>query len=271
MVQESKLAVTDSLPFNVVDSVDLLDSLAATEPEITYGLVMDPPPAPPAEHFRPSQTGISFILVGLFILFLIVALRFRNNYKYAGAIFHSLIETRTRHNVFDDTVRETSLLVFLNLLWCVCVGIIVYCVVNSSEMMTLTPDTNAKGMCAWMIAAAAYWVFMASAYSGVGWIFSDKVHTQMWVKGYSASQGLMTPALFIISLIAICWPYNEEWVGLAAFLVFILARMILIWKGYRIFFNQISSWVLFLCYLCSLEIVPLILTYRFGCLLGEEL
>lgn len=261
MVQDTTLAV----------AVEVEDSITEGEPTITYGLVMDPPPEPPRETMRPSQIGLSFILGGVFILFLIVALRFRNNYKYAGAIFRSLIETRTRQNVFDDTVRETSLLVFLNLLWCVCTGIIVYCVVNATGMSVLSPDVNAKGMCAWMIAAAAYWIFMVAAYSGVGWVFSDKLHARMWVKGYSASQGLMTPALFIIALIAICWPYKEEWVGLSAIIVFVLGRLLLIWKGYRIFFNQISSWVLFLCYLCSLEIVPLILTYRFGCLLGEEL
>lgn len=271
MVQEGEVALTDTVYYSVTDSIAISDSITVPEPVIQYGLVLEPPSPPPAEKLRPSQTGISFILGGLFILFFIIALRFRNNYKYAGALFRSLIETRTRQNVFDDTVRETSLLVFLNLLWCVCAGIIVYCVVNASSIPLITPDIQAKGMCEWMIAAVVYWIFMAGAYSGVGWTFSDKLHARMWVKGYSASQGLMTPALFIISIVAICWPYNEEWVGFASIIVFVLGRLLLIWKGYRIFFNQISSWVLFLCYLCSLEIVPLILTYRLGCLLGEEL
>ncbi|MDE5870106.1 MAG: DUF4271 domain-containing protein, partial [Muribaculaceae bacterium] len=43
--------------------------------------------------------------------------------------------------------------------------------------------------------------------------------------------------------------------------VFILGKIMFIYKGFRIFFNQISSWMLFLYYLCSVEIVPLILTY----------
>ncbi|MDE6338919.1 MAG: DUF4271 domain-containing protein [Muribaculaceae bacterium] len=40
-----------------------------------------------------------------------------------------------------------------------------------------------------------------------------------------------------------------------------IGKIVFIYKGFRIFFQQLRSWLLFLCYLCSLEIVPLILAY----------
>ena len=255
----------------VADTIVSDTDSGSDQKAISYGLVLDADPPKPAATLRDSQNVVSFILGGVFILFLVIALRFRTNVKYAGAIFRSLIETRTRHNVFDETVRETSLLLMLNLLWCCCVGIIADTAVGWGKAALSPGSVNGIGIVAWMIAALAYSLFMGLAYVSVGWVFSDKSHAKVWVKGFGASQALMVFPLFVVALVAICRPFDGEGVGIAGIICFIGARLIFIWKGYKIFFSQFSSWVLFLCYLCSLEIVPLLLTYRIGCLLGEVL
>ena len=251
------------------------DSLVANdtiEPEPLFGIILSPPVQEPDAPLRNQDNlGMSLILTGLFVLFLIASLRFRNNIKYAVTMFRNVVETRTRQNVFDDTVRETSLIVFLNILWCAWAGIIGYCVFDY-----LYPDSNIFshrpiGMLCGMMIALAYTIFMWWAYAGVGWVFSDKSRSELWVKGYSASQAIMTPAFYIFALIGICRPEAAMGVGYVSALVFILAKLIFIWKGYRIFFSQFLSWVLFLCYLCSLEIVPLILCYRSAVYLGRVL
>lgn len=268
MVQEGELALTAGS-----DSIVLLET-TESEPEVVnnYAILLTPPEAQPGAPLRPApQWGISFILSSLFCLFLIVALRFRNNGKYAASIFKNLVEIRTRHNVFDDTVRETSLVVLLNILWCACAGIILYGIYSFLSPEASFIQYRATDMGIGMIAAICYTVFMCVAYYCIGWIFSDAGHAKMWLKGFTASQGLMSPAFFVIALIAICYPNSGENVFIAAIIIFILVKLILIWKGYKIFFTQFSSWVLFLCYLCSLEIVPLFLTYRLAILLGEKL
>ena len=279
MVQEGELALTDSLPLNssgqngspqaVYEPVEDADTLES-EIEPVYVLVYNaPPPAIQSPPRAEGNLGVSFIITGIFILFLIVALRFRNNIKYVVATFHNLVDTRTRQNVFDDTVRETSLMVLLNILWCACAGIIGYCVYQYFFPYTVPPSMRSVGMLWGMAIAAVYTLFLWWAYAAVGWVFSDRAHAVLWVKGFAASQAIMTPFFFITALIGICSPENSVEVGLVAAVIFILAKLVFIWKGYRIFFNQFSSWVLFLCYLCSLEIVPLILCYRGAVLLGE--
>ena len=205
--------------------------------------------------------GISWILGALFLLALIIALRFRDNVKYVIAIVHDLTTTKVRHNAFDDTVKETSLLVLLNILWCAGAGITFYEVFSQSPA-ALTGISGTEGMLYGMAIAGSYSVLLYFCYLAVGWIFSDKGHAVLWVKGYAASQALMSPAFFLTALIAISWPEEWEAIGMVAMGVFILGKLLFILKGYKIFFNQISSWVLFLCYLCSLEIVPLIMCYR---------
>ena len=251
---------------------DLIPSDSVAIPEAQYAIILTPPAAPePAAPRVSSQTGISFILCGIFILVLITALRFRNNIKYAVTLFKSLIETRTRQNVFDDTVRETSLIILLNILWCGCAGVICFNICGYFGNWSVTPSGEVQGICLGMLAAVGYTIFRSAAYWGIGWVFSDSVHASMWLRGFGASQGLMTPFFFLIALFGICNPTMNFPVVIASAAIYFAVKLVFIWKGYRIFFNQFSSWVLFLCYLCSLEIVPLILTYRIVCLLGEEL
>ena len=271
MVQEGELALSSFEPALTNDSIAETDSIIS-EPEPVYGILLTPPKPEPAAPLRSKgNDGVSFILCGVFILFLIIALRFRNNIKYAVTMFRNLVETRTRQNVFDDTVRETSLIVLLNILWCACVGIIGYCVFQFTYPEEASFDSRAVGMLLGMGVAAVYTLFMWLAYSCVGWVFSDKSHAELWVKGFSACQAIMTPAFFLFALLGISRPDLSLVAGFIAVGVFILAKMVFIWKGYRIFFNQFSSWVLFLCYLCSLEIVPLILCYRSAIFLGKIL
>ena len=271
MVQEGELALTDHFGTYDTDSLASQDSVYV-EPEPVYGVVLTPPePIPPAEAREEGTLGVSFILTGLFIIFLIISLRFRNNIKYAVAMFHNLVETRTRQNVFDDTVRETSLIVLLNILWCSCMGIIGFCVYQTINGDPLPMTYRSIGMLVGMAIAVVYTLFMWMMYASVGWVFSDREHSVLWVKGFFASQAMMSPAFFITALLGICRPDTAILVGIVSAIVFILAKLVFIWKGYRIFFNQFSSWVLFLCYLCSLEIVPLILCYRCANLLGEVL
>lgn len=221
------------------------------------------PPEPALQTF-----GFSGVVLLLILVFTAVCLRFRNNVKYVKAIVDDLVEVRLRHNIFDDTVRETSFLVMLNALWSLSAGIIVY-----AAIPVLSPFWREAGFSLEMTAAPAvymlccmgitlaYSMLMACAYSLVGNVFTDSFHAVMWVKGFAASQGLLSLIFFPLALLCLCYPeYGAQllWVALGSFAI---AKIIFIWKGFRIFFTQISSWVLFLYYLCSLEIVPLVITF----------
>ena len=234
-------------------------------PEPVYGLTLTAPSPPELPPANKESFGLSYILTGLFLVFIIIGIRFRNTHKYVGVLVRDIIETRIRHNVFDETVRETSFLFLLNLLWCSCAGVILYSVINyfgpteSDSFGGGGDSTIAMLIC--MGVGVAYSVFMCICYLVVGNVFSDGAYAKLWVKGFAATQGLMGFIYFPLALLVVCWPQNTLFLLWIAAIVFILAKIVFLWKGLRIFFAQISSWLLFLYYLCSLEIVPLILAY----------
>ena len=135
-------AGNDSVPLSpaarhksVSDSVaapaDSLASDSVAKPRL-YGITLTPPKMPEVERNVSSSPGISIILGGLVILFCIIGLRFRNNRKYVTALLRNLVEVKVRNNLFDETVRETSFLVLLNLMWSCSAGIILYFLLDFS-------------------------------------------------------------------------------------------------------------------------------------------
>lgn len=273
MMQGDTVALTaavlrDSLPADSlpVDSLAADSVNAAVKP---YGILLEAPEVPKVEANPESSYGMSYIIGALALLFFIIGLRFRNNHKYVTAMLRNMVEVRVRNNAFDETVRETSFLVLLNLLWSCSAGIIIWSVLG----FTLPHDPGATmylsslseypaatiGIC--MGVGIVYTCVMALAYITVGSVFSDGSHARLWLKGFTAGQGLLSFIYLPLSLLLLFYPQWTEILLWTALGMFLLTKIVFIWKGFRIFFTQISSWVLFLYYLCSLEIVPLILTY----------
>lgn len=234
------------------------DSLRAST--LTEGILISAP-EPVSPSMRTDDPGsISWVIAALCLLFCIVALRFRNNGRYLSSLLSDLVEVRERQNVFDDTVRETSFLVLLNILWCFSVGVLLWgvLVVTGAAPANL-PAAPGMAVCAGV--AVIYELFMTGAYSLTGNVFRDRVQAGMWIRGFLASQALMSIPFLFIAMLSMTMP---EWLPqllIAAACTLVISKLLFIWKGFRIFFAGISSWVLFLYYLCSLEIIPLILTY----------
>lgn len=237
-----------------------------------YGVCLTPPVHPKAEHREDTAWGMSYIFGALLLLFCIAGIRFHNSRKYVTSMLHNLVAVRIRSNVFDDTVRETSFLVLLNLMWSCAAGGLLYGVLCQTASdnpiwsfgVPALATRRALSVAVCMGVGIVYTCFMSVAYYIVGCVFSDRKHAVMWLKGFGAAQGLLSFIYLPLSLLLLCWPEWTEIILWIALGTFIMSKIVFIWKGFRIFFTQFSSWLLFLYYLCSLEIVPLILTYLAG-------
>ncbi len=266
-IKPSTIQQSTVIPYTANDSTAAADSLSARPKN--YGVLLEAPVPPEVPRKESDSFGMSCILAGLFLLFCIIGLRFRNNSKYIAALLRNLVEVRVRSNVFDETVRETSFIVLLNLLWSCSAGMVL-CALLAYTMPTApeasygiqalsTHPALCTAIC--MGIMILYTCMMALAYFTVGSVFSDVVHARMWLKGFLASQGLLSVIFFPLALMLLYYPQWSEYLLWGALGSLLLGKIVFIWKGFRIFFTQFSSWVLFLYYLCSLEIVPLILTY----------
>lgn len=241
--------------------LEVSDSLVADSPGLTHGIVLEAQPEPEVRPLGETDTGMSWILSGMFVLFLIVCVRYRKNTRYLSVVFHDIFEVKERHNAFDDTLRETSFLWLLNALWCGAGGVILYGFLYYSPggaLFAEAADIKRLGICIGM--ATAYTLFLTAAYATVSNLFSVEGKASLWVKGYMAVQGVEGILLFPVALVGMCVPGLMAPMVTIGIIIFITAKILFIYKGFCIFFTEIATWVLFLYYLCSLELVPIVLT-----------
>lgn len=243
--------------------------------DTTYVIIIEADANPDIPVRSESRSdGLSWIIGGLLLLFTIAAIRFRKNSKFLAGVLRDATDTRERGNVFDDTVRETLFIVILNIIWCVCAGIMLYAAIGvlPEYFDFISPVVDLSGgiggsleevlICIGVM--IIYQAAMTVLYMITGNIFSDRVHARMWLHGLWAVTGLSTILFFPAALMTICYP-GEAFIAISiTFGGIILMKILLIRKCYRIFFTKITSWVLFLYYLCSLEVVPIIMVYFFS-------
>lgn len=218
-----------------------------------------------------DQNDVSWVYLLLFTIFFLACTRVRGNFKFAGAFLRDVVDVRERENMFDATVRETSFMILAVLLSAcslgvlLCVGVRLYG--NQLIPAAQIPDISLEyegilipmGVC--MAISCAYMALMWLSYYFVGMVFSDSLHTKMWVRGFTSSMALGAAFFLPLALVVLAYPQFSRQIILIGLIMLILVKIVFIVKGFRIFFTESSLWVVFLYYLCSLEIIPMTITF----------
>jgi hypothetical protein len=263
-----KPAVTDSLSGALTSPGDSLvvDSVAPEH----YGVVLTPDVRQGKQSLPHHMEGseASWVILALMLLFMAVCLKAGKSAKYFQILARDLTDTRRRNNVFDDTVRETTFLFILNILSLISGGVLLFFGVGGRDFLLQGRDLT-LGILLCVGVVLLYGGVMWCLYWVSGMVFSDKASTRIWVRGYAAAQALLGMLLFPLSLIVMFYPLFCQQLMIVALSLFGISKIVFIWKGFRIFSHQPSSLMLFLYYLCTVELIPLIIVYisaRFLCL-----
>lgn len=199
----------------------------------------------------------------LLLVFLLVALNFKKGHKYFSHLGNYLFSVRRRQNTFDDhTVSETNLMLALIANTCVMGGIILYLAVGY-----LSPSLLASGLVAKLIWGLSgyvllFYLLQLLLYCIMGYTFlPDKAYTKLLVDGFNASQAVLGLLLCPLAFVMLLSPSSLLPLFYVAAIFYILCRIVFVCKGFRIFFNNLASLLYFILYLCSVEIVPVILSF----------
>lgn len=245
---------------NHLDTLSLSQDTVVVEESHPSIVLIDYPKGRDVAHRSESAFGMSWVILFYVIVFLLSCLNYKNNFKYIKSIVGDLTDVRSRNNLFDDTVRESTFLIMLNVMCVISVGLL-----SHTSLMIIYPAYNDLPFYSTIVSVGGitvlYYLFQYVMYWIIGNVFGDASKTSNWIKGFASSQGLLGVILFPFSLISFFYTDIAEIVCVGSLILFILARLVFMFKGFRIFFTQISSWLLFLYYLCSVEIIPMIFAY----------
>lgn len=209
-----------------------------------------------------DNSGVLTIITGMFVVMMI---GFRQSKRLFKVLFKDLLGMRSP-NVFDEhTSNENGVLTLMAMQWSVYTGVLLYILFT---MLYHLPPTHAFSDIAQLIAlTGGYYIFQLMAYNLVGYTFTTDEGRTYFVKGFTSSQSLLGFLLIIPALVALFYREAAETMLITAGALYLLARLIFIIKGFRIFYHKIWSLLYFILYLCTLEIVPLIVLYNLALLL----
>lgn len=208
-------------------------------------------------HNPALDSGLQSILLVMLIL---VTFSFKHCYRLLSTFTDELFVVRRRINVFDDqTANETRIIILLVLQLCVYSGLLLMLHFNQGSVIPMTQILPATGILVGI--TATYYIFQLISYSVIGYTFTDPVSSRQWLKGFNASQALLSLALLPPTLVALFYPASISTMTVVAAGLYVLFRIAFIYKGFRIFYHNFSSLLYFILYLCTLEIIPVIFIY----------
>lgn len=217
----------------------------------TDGIPGDPLPRRPG-----YDSGVLTMIIASFLL---VAFSFRNASRLWKTFFQDLTVVRRRANLFDErTVGEKWVIAAMLIQTCVYEGLMLFAMLSVNGRWT-PQDPVFPTIAALTGLAALLYLFQSAACFTVGYAFTDQAGRIQWLRGLNASQAVTGFALVIPALGSLFHPEASGILLYCGGLLYILGRFVFICKGFRIFYHGISSLLYFILYLCTLEIIPVIM------------
>ena len=212
---------------------------------------------------RPELPGYNSAILSMVVCTMLLVVFSLHHYpRYFKSLTQNLWNVRTRTNVFDDSgMNDTRTLGAMSLQVIVYEALLLLSAVMSAGG---NYDSRATVMLAlaMLVLTAGYYLWQILTYRFIGFVFADKGRTEQWMQGFYSSQGILGFLLLIPALLGLFYPASIKTVALVSILLYAIARIIFICKGFRIFYHNSFSLVYFILYLCSVEIIPLIFIYR---------
>lgn len=200
----------------------------------------------------------NIMLAAVLILFILIGFNARHIARLFSGFFTDVWSVRQRDNIFKEHVAsESNTMLLLTLQTSILEGVLI---AGYMARPGLPPSIGEFALCSAF--ALGFNIFSIAACSTVGFTFTSRAMAAQWRRGLYASQAMLGMILLVPTVIVIVHPRASA-TGLAVGAVlYILARLLYIAKGFRIFYINLFSLLYFILYLCTLEIIPLLVIAR---------
>ena len=258
-------ATPDSVAAPVLHKAQYLNGFPAPQGNDTTVAHIDQMPVievPKGGNARPHNTSPlhdtgSMIMLLLSCLFLLTS--YRLGRPYIANLGHYLFSPKGKDDLFaEHTSNDARIIIAMIVNTCLMGGIMMYYGLlwyNPSLTIALQNSVFLHVLVL-TLAMAIFVSLQLLLYRLIGYTFATENLTDMWVQGFLASQAVLGLLLFPVAVITLVFPSTIKLMVTIAIILYILGRIVFISKGFRIFFNNLSSSIYFILYLCAVEIVP---------------
>lgn len=206
------------------------------------------------------DSGIAIILLFCFAL-ITFAISIGGIYTFASAT--RLLSIRDRSSIFIKTTifdDKINLVLFFQFALSLSVLLVLYGVNNHD----LAINTNRLGLytLATAVIVSIFLFIWLKLLEFVGRLFFSGNEVKQWIKNFITMTGGVGVVLFAVLLIAIYVRTASSYALTAGFVLLLLFKIATVCKGIRLFFGNFYSLLYLILYLCTLEMIPLLLLHK---------
>lgn len=213
------------------------------------------------------STGQSAVITIVTVILVVLCLNFKECRRLYSRFFDQLTSNKKRENAFDEHTNHESRFTCLTVIQYIIFGGIILCGAALDSHGNLNNYLDDFSSISRIISIfAAYYVFDIAAYSILGYAFAGKEGCHKILRAFNASQSLAGALLIIPAIMLLFYPATIYIVSILALFIYLIARLLFIYKEFSIFYQNIFSLLYFILYLCTLEIIPVIYIYQIACL-----
>ena len=205
------------------------------------------------------RSNISILLI---VAFLFLAFTLRHGFKYFHTLLEAPFSVRNRENIYEHrTMNETFVLIALFLNTAIQCGILLlFAAANFLNIQLAQIDFTSLCIC--VFAIAIYMFVQYLLYKILCYTFGNPNISTLVIGGLNSTWALFGLTIVPITIAITFHDFSHFHLIMAAFILFIIFKIILAVKVFRIFFANYNVSLLFLLYLCALEIVPFVIFSR---------
>jgi hypothetical protein len=248
LARVDSLAKADSLA--MVDSLRVVDSIK-TVIRLTRGFVGTPHPSVPQSE--------SWVFIVLLALFFLLAYAVSNSGSLISETAKNFFQVKERSSIFSKaTVNDFKIRLFIIIFSIGVISLFVFYQLHNPES-----PFRILQFCFVLAVTFLFFGVKVLIFDLLGYVFIETSNLKMGKEAYFNIVSFLGMTLFPLLVVQIYIPYNlDNTIETISLIVCILGFILVIFKLFQIFFHKIVASFYILLYLCTLEILPLIATYK---------
>ena len=170
----------------------------------------------------------------------------------------TFLSERERSNLFEETAREFRYQGFLVFHASIMLGVLLFGLfLQPAFAHSLHPKWQILGLS--MIGCFLFYILKMLLYDFINWVFFDKVKCKRWNEINILVISIQGLCFYAIACLCIYGNFDTNTGILSTLCVIILAKLLLFYKSFHIFFMNLRGLCHNILYLCTLEITPLLI------------
>ena len=241
-------ALTDSMSAALPHTTAVADTLAGVQAErVPYTLGRD--------------NIITFTLVLCFVAMIISVARSR---RFVKRQMRNFLRTQTRRTtILSETTKEIGFQLFLMVLTCLTIALVLFFYTDEYVAdLSALPAQPHSIIIHYFLLLVAFLSIKLLLYRITNWVFFDRVVGVIWMKSQLLLWSLAGIILYPVMLLVVYFglqPYVA--MGIVLLIVAIIETLSF-YRSYLLFFKEKRFPIQNVLYLCTLEIVPILLLYK---------